>query len=126
MNKPPPALLPPPILHASLPNAVNSILQRNLMNLTSAHSLTAVNTSPTVPVPAPKAPVITTSAPPVITQPPAVSPPRRPFMNQTILEIRKIPFESSTIVKLSEYFQKFGNIVNIQVSNCHIFIEFLI
>eukprot|EP00794_Sanderia_malayensis_P007433 gene7433-8255_t len=41
--------------------------------------------------------------------------PRRPFMNQTILEVRKIPKENNTAVKISEYFQKFGTIVNIQV-----------
>ena len=41
---------------------------------------------------------------------------RRPFMNQTILEIRKVPKENNTVVKISEYFQRFGTIVNIQVS----------
>jgi len=110
------AMLPPPVLHPSLPNAVNSILQRNLLNLSTVHSLTAATAPPAVPVPAPKFPVASTSAPSVAHQPPVAPPARRPFMNQTILEIRKIPFEANSVVKLSEYFQKFGNIVNIQVS----------
>ena len=37
------------------------------------------------------------------------------FQRTETLELKKIPRELNTISKLNEYFQRFGNIVNIQV-----------
>lgn len=91
------------------------------MALPTVQPLPGIKVSSTVESQAPMltTPAVAPSKPPNTSQPHIASPARRPFMNQTILEIRKIPFDSNTVVKLSEYFQKFGKIVNIQV--CHYF-----
>ncbi|XP_065058188.1 RNA-binding protein 27-like [Rhopilema esculentum] len=101
MYTPSPPLVPTPLAGVSLPDAVKSILQRSVM-------AAQVSALPMV------SPLSVASLAPVSQM--QNVPARRPFMNQTILEIRKIPRDSNTVVKLSEYFQKFGSIVNIQVN----------
>ena len=101
MYTPSPPLVPTPLAGVSLPDAVKSILQRSVM----------AAQVPALPMVSPLSVASLVAPASQIQNVPA----RRPFMNQTILEIRKIPRDSNTVVKLSEYFQKFGSIVNIQV-----------
>ena len=111
MYTPSSTFLPSQIVAPPLPDAVKTILQR-----------TAMTMPPQVPIVSHVVPRPVSSLSAVPQAPVVASPPRRPFMNQTILEIRKVPKELNTVVKISEYFQKFGNIVNIQVCTFKCFV----
>ncbi|XP_046853358.1 RNA-binding protein 26-like isoform X2 [Xenia sp. Carnegie-2017] len=92
------------VMTAQVPSVVSSTGAQDIKNTATAVKGANITTVPP-----------TAGSVPEQSNPPTTNPPPRRYTN-TVLEVKKLPPNLNNIATLNAYFQRFGKIVNIQVS----------